>query len=286
MNVNRSTGGLAKIRAAYSGLSPKFQVIADHILVNPRDVVHLSISQLAEVTGCAEATIFRLCKQLGFRGYQDLKISLAREVVEQPVQNIHEEVTAEDDMMIVANKVFHANIAGLTDTLHVLEPESLQKAITLLKDARRIEFYGIGGSAPIAMDAYHKFMRTGVLCIAHTDSHMQVMSAGLLGESDVVVGVSHSGSNKDILEAFEVAKGAGAKTIAITSYRKSPLSQLADVTLYTATRETSFRTEAMAARLAQLSIMDTLYVGVSLLRQGETLQNLQKIREVISLKRL
>ncbi|MGZ4112901.1 MAG: MurR/RpiR family transcriptional regulator, partial [Tumebacillaceae bacterium] len=85
-----STSGLGRIRAAYPGLSDKFQRIATHILEHPHDVLHLSISQLAEVTGCAEATIFRLCKQLGFRGYQDLKIALAKEVVEQPVQNIHE----------------------------------------------------------------------------------------------------------------------------------------------------------------------------------------------------
>jgi DNA-binding MurR/RpiR family transcriptional regulator len=102
----------------------------------------------------------------------------------------------------------------------------------------------------------------------------------------VAVGISHSGSNKDILEALQVAKAAGASTIVITSYRKSALSQLADVVLYTSTRETAFRTEAMSARLAQLCLIDTLYVGVSLLRQEQTVSNLQKIREVISLKRL
>ncbi|MFC4768046.1 MurR/RpiR family transcriptional regulator [Effusibacillus consociatus] len=286
MNEHPLTGGLARIRAAYSGLSPKFQAVAAHILENPRDVVHLSINQLAEVTGCAEATIFRLCKQLGFRGYQDLKIALAQEVVEQPLQNIHEEISQDDDMMTIASKVFQANVVGLTDTLHVLEPESLHEAIALLKEAKRVEFYGTGGSGAMALDAYHKFMRTGISCIAHTDSHLQIMSARLLGEGGVVIGFSHSGSNKDILAACKVAKESGAKTIAITSYRKSPLSQLADVTLYTSTRETSFRTEAMSARIAQLSIIDTLYIGLSLFRQEETLQNLQKIREVISLKRM
>lgn len=286
MKTSLAANGLARIRASYSGLSPKFQAIADHILQNPRDVVHLSISELAEVTDCAEATIFRLCKQLGYKGYQDLKIALAREVVQQPLQNIHEEITANDDMGTVAQKVFQANITGLVDTLHLLEADSLQRAVQLLNCAKRVEFYAVGGSAPMVQDAYLKFARTGVNCIAHSDTHMQVISASLLDSECVVVGISHSGSNKDILEAFRVAKKAGAKTIAVTSYKKSPLAQMSDVKLYTSTKETAFRTEAMSARLAQLCIMDALYVALSIVRQDETLENLRKIREVVSLKRI
>ncbi|SFJ43185.1 MurR/RpiR family transcriptional regulator [Thermoflavimicrobium dichotomicum] len=286
MAKQHRNGGLARIRAAYPHLSEKMQGIAQHILEHPGDVVNLSISQLAEVTGCAEATIFRLCKQLGFKGYQELKIALAQEIIQEPLQNIHEEVHADDDIREVARKVFQTNAASLSDTLQVLDMESLEQAVVLLKEAKRIEFYGTGGSGAIAIDAYHKFMRTGIACIAHTDSHMQVMSASLLHPGDVVVGISHSGSNKDILHACQVAKKAGAHVIAITSYRKSPLSKLADVTLYTAARETYFRSEAMAARIAQLSMIDTLFVGISLVRPEETLDCLQKIRQVIAEKRL
>lgn len=129
-------------------------------------------------------------------------------------------------------------------------------------------------------------MRTGISCIAHTDSYFRIMGAGLLSKNSVVIGISHSGSNKGLLGALEVAKARGAKIIAITSYQKSALIQLADITLYTSTRETEFRTEASSSRLAQLSLLDTLYVGLSLQRQEETLQNLQSIRETISMKRI
>ena len=286
MANQQQMSGIGKIRAAYHGLSPKLQSIAAHILEHPRDIIHLSISQLAEETFCSEATIFRLCKLIGFAGYQDLKIALASDVTEKPMQNLHEEVSLDDDMMTVAHKVFQSNLVGITDTLHVLDPGLLEQAVQLLNGAQHIEFYGNGGSGLIAMDAYHKFMRTGLDCIAHTDSHFQVMSAGLLKEKSVVVGISHSGSNKDILEAIRIAKNAGAKTIAITSYQKSPLSQIVDITLYTATRETCFRTEAMSSRLAQLCLIDTLYMGVSLLREEVTVSNLKVIRKMISLKRL
>ncbi|OJD92312.1 hypothetical protein A9486_11010 [Bacillus anthracis] len=140
-------------------------------------------------------------------------------------------------------------------------------------------------------------MRTGISCIAHTDLHFRIMGAGLLSKNSVVIGISHSDSNKGLVEALEVAKARGAKLIAITSYQKSALSQLTDITLYTSTRETEFRTEASSSRetefrteasssrLAQLSLIDTLYVGVSLQRQEETLKHLQSIRETISMRR-
>ncbi|CAM4231416.1 RpiR family transcriptional regulator [Bacillus manliponensis] len=278
--------GIGKIQASLNGLSPKLKSIAEHIIKHPQDVVHKSITELAETTNSSEATIFRLCKSLGFQGFQDLKITLAREVVHTPVQNIHEEVSAEDDMATIANKVFQSHITGLQDTLHLLNGTALEEAIKLLQHANHIEFYGNGGSGIIAMDAYHKFMRTGISCITHVDSHFQIMGAGLLTEQSVVVAISHSGSNKGLLEALDVAKSRGASVIAITSYQKSALSQLADATLYTSTRETEFRTEASSSRLAQLSLLDALFVGLSLQRQEATLKNLQSIRETISMKRL
>lgn len=182
--------------------------------------------------------------------------------------------------------MFQSHITGLQDILHLLNGKALEEAIKLLQKATHIEFYGNGGSGIIAMDAYHKFMRTGISCIAHVDSHFQIMGAGLLTEEAVVIAISHSGSNKGLLEALDVAKSRGARIIAITSYQKSALSQLANVTLYTSTRETEFRTEASSSRLAQLSLLDTLFVGLSLQRQEITLRNLQSIRETISMKRL
>ncbi len=286
MKKTLPSSALARIRALSGGLSPKLQGIAAHLTDHPQDVVHLSISELADVTHSSEATIFRLCRQLGYKGYQDLKIALAGELVEEPTRNIHEDVLPEDGMMTVAHKIFHANILGITDTLQVLDEAALEEAVRLLNGAKRVCIYAIGGSAVVADDAYHKFMRTGVQCVAHSDSHLQAMTAALLDRECVAFGISHSGSNKDVLEAFKIAKAAGAKTIALTSYRKSPLAQQADVNLYTSTRETSFRTEAIAARIAQLCIVDALYVGLALARREETLRNLQKVREVISAKRI
>ncbi len=127
------------------------------------------------------------------------------------MQHIHEEMSPDDDIEVIIRKVFRTNISGLTDTFQLLDPADVEKAAEMIHRADRIEFYGNGGSGLIATDAYHKFMRTGINCIAHTDSHFQAMSAGLLGPESAVIGISHSGSNKDVLDAVKTAKSLGAR---------------------------------------------------------------------------
>lgn len=138
----------------------------------------------------------------------------------------------------------------------------------------------------IAADAHHKFLRTGIPTISYSDSHLQVMSAAQLAPGDTAVLISHSGSNRDILQAAEIAREQGAKTIAITSLGKSPLTERVDVSLHTVSAETDYRSEALASRLAQLSIIDALYVNVSINRKEQMGKTLSKMRQAISLKRI
>ncbi len=275
---------IVKIKAIYSALSSKEKIVADYIMNNPKEIIHLSITEFSENSSVAEATIFRFCKRLGFRGYQAFKIALASEYVE-PIQNIHEEINEEDEVHTLAKKVFMGHIEAINDTLNLLDADKLETIVDLLSRATRIDFYGSGGSSAIAMDAYHKFLRTGINCNAHSDGHQQIISAAMLGPGQAAIGISHSGSNKDVIEALRIAKANGAATIAITNHYKSPLTKEADYVLYTTSRETYFRSEALASRLVQLSLIDVLHVAVSLRKKEETLTNLQKIREAISIKR-
>lgn len=275
---------IVKIKAIHSSLSSKEKAVADYILKKPQEIIHLSITEFSENSSVAEATIFRFCKRLGFRGYQAFKIALASEVVE-PIKNIHEEIKEEDEVLTLAEKVFTGHIEAIKDTLNLLDGQVLESIVETLSRATRIDFYGSGGSSAIAMDAYHKFLRTGINCHAHSDGHQQIISAALLGPGQAAIGISHSGSNKDVIEALRIAKANGAATIAITNHYKSPLTKEADYVLYTTSRETYFRSEALASRLVQLSLIDVLHVAVSVRKQEETLGNLQKIREAISIKR-
>ncbi|MET2869419.1 MULTISPECIES: MurR/RpiR family transcriptional regulator [Exiguobacterium] len=277
--------GTARIRGAYSTLSKKEQRIADYILKQPEKIIHHTINQVADDLDVAESTVFRFCQRVGFKGYQALKIALASDVV-APLQDIHEDIIETDTALEIAEKIFSTNGKTIESTRQILEGASLEKTIELFLGARRIEFFGSGGSAVIALDAYHKFVRSGLQVSAILESHMQLMSASQLTTADVAVVISHSGASKETLDIAKLLKEKGVPMIAITNYAKSPLSKLADVSLYTVSQETAFRSEALASRIAELSLIDALFTAV-MMRRGEAARaSLQQMREAISLRRI
>lgn len=273
-----------KLRTLYQSLRVSEQKVADYIDVHPEEVIYLSISALADKCGVSEASVIRLCKVLGYDGYQELKINMARSLV-APVKYIHEEIEEDDDTDKIIQKVMVADMKAIEDTLKILDRKEVERAINAISKARKLEFYGLGGSAPVAFDAQHKFLRHGIPCIAYNDSHMQIMSASMLGKGDVVVGISHSGSTKDIVDSLNIAAKAGAETICITSSEKSPVTKASSIKLIISARELSYRPEPMASRIAQLSVIDVLSVGVAIKREREVINNLEKSREALIAKR-
>ena len=276
-------GTLIRLRGLYPSLKAALRKVADVTLARPELAIYASVNEVAAAAGVSEATVMRLCRLLGFRGFQDFKIALARELV-TPLQRLHEEVAEGDDTATIVHKVFQANVAALQDTLAVLDMEAMAKASQWLLRARSIMLIGVGTSGPIVTDAANKFFRLGLLVQAITDAHLMMMAAALLTPADVLLAVSHSGSTRDTVEAAKTAKSAGARVICITNNSLSPLTKTADLVLVTASRETRFRQEAMASRLCQTSILDSLYTLIALARPEEALQNLAKIENVIVMK--
>jgi len=277
--------GLASIRGAYSTLSKKEQRIADYILKQPEQIIHHSINQVADDLDVAESTVFRFCQRVGFKGYQALKIALAADVV-APMQDIHEDITPDDSALEIAEKIFSTNAQTIETTRQTLDGNVLDDATERLLTARRIEFFGVGGSAVVALDAYHKFVRSGLHVTANLDAHMQVMSASQLSSEDVAVIISHSGASKETLDIAQLLHDRGVGIIAITNYAKSPLSKLANVSLYTVSQETEFRSEALASRIAELSLFDALFTVVMMRRGEASRAALQRMREAIAVRRV
>lgn len=257
---------------------------AEYILAHTMEVINLPITQLAEQIGVSEATIVRMCKKVGFRGFQELKIALAMENV-PPLKTVHEAIQENDDLESVLNKVFSANIGAMESTLNVLSIGELGRAVDAIAEAVRIYIFGVGGSAPIATDAAHKLLKTGKAVIAYTDTHMQAMAASLMQAGDVVIGISHSGSSRDIIESLGLARENGAVTIGLTNHARAPMDRVLDIKLSTCSNETFYRTESSSSRIAQLSIIDTLFIGLSLRRLEQAIDNLQRTREAIAPKR-
>jgi len=277
-------GLLQRLVVVRNRLPTAAQQVADYILRAPEEVIRKSITEVAEASSVSEGTVVRLCQQLGVKGFQDLKLSLANELIE-PVKLIHEDVQLEDSNVSVVEKVIRSNIKALEETLRIVDANALDRAVEIILQAKRVEFFGIGSSGPVAVDAYYRMLRIGINAVVTIDSHMQAVTATLAHEDVAVVTISHSGSTKETVEATRLAKAAGAKTIVITNYGKSPIQAYADVVLYTIANETMFRTEAMASRIAELTIVDALYVCVALANVERSLENMSHTTEALSLKR-
>lgn len=278
-------GGIrARIEALRDSLAPTSRRIADFILEHAEDVVHMSVTEVADNARASEAAVVKLCKEFGATGFQQLKISLAQDLV-QPIQFIHEDLLPGDDTPTVVRKIFHSGLNALSDTLSVLDAASMQAAVDIIRAAERVELYGIGSSAPIVEDAHYRMLRIGLNAKVVVDSHILAISASLTGPRVAVLTVSHSGSTVETVAAMRLAKQAGARTICITNLGKSPIQAYADVVLMTNARETQFRTEAMTSRIAQLCIVDALIACLALADYDRSVATIQHTFGVLSEKR-
>jgi DNA-binding MurR/RpiR family transcriptional regulator len=278
-------GVLARLQAVLPRLAPKARRIADFIASRPSDVVHMSITEVAEATNASEGSVIGLCQQLGARGFQQLKIALARDLV-QPVQFIHEDLFPDDNTATVIEKIFHSNMQALRDTQRVLDIAAVEKAADAVIAARRVELYGVGSAAPIAEDANYRLLRIGIESKVVTDSHVQAISAALVTPEVTTITVSHSGSTHETLSAIRLAKEAGATTVCITNFGKSPILKYSDIVLNTMARETDFRTEAMTSRIAQLAIVDALIAAIALKTYDRAIATIARTFDVLSTKRI
>lgn len=275
---------MARIRAALPQMSRTATQIAELVMARPRDVVGMSITELAESAGVSEGSVINFSRAIGLSGFQQLKLSLAQETV-QPIQFIHEDLDKADPPETVCRKVFHSGIQALSDTLSVLDPAAMAKAVDIIRSARRVEIYGIGSSAPIAEDAHYRMLRIGLDARVVIDSHVQAISASRCTPDVAVLTISHSGATNETISSTRLAREAGARTIVLTNFGRSPIQAYAEVVLFTMARETRFRTEAMTSRIAQLCVIDALISSLALADYERSTVALQETFDVLSIKR-
>ncbi|MFC1558819.1 MurR/RpiR family transcriptional regulator, partial [candidate division KSB1 bacterium] len=257
--------------------------LASYIINNAESMIYQSLNEVAFKSKVSEATVIRFSRKIGLKGFQDLKLHLSRDIV-SPIKSIHEDIEESDDPKTIVVKVFSSEIQTLQDTMEILDIKEINKTVRAIENADNVVFVGVGTSGPNTNDAYNKFIRLGLNCHCYTDSHLQVMAASLLKKGDVVIAVSHSGSTKDPIETLQVAKKHGAVTVAITNNSISPITSIADIVLNTASRETMMRSEAMASRIAQTAIIDSLYTILAMKNMEKTMEVQRAIEESIVIK--
>lgn len=253
----------AGLRARLPSLTPSGRRLGEAVLENPSEIIHLTVTDFARRTDTSIATVVRFCQEIGLRGFQDLKIRLAAESI-PPERAIVRGVTSDDDPEGVLDKVLRSTAAAITEAGDTLSPESFRRAVELLRAATRVLFVGVGTSAPLAQDAGYRFRSAGLAAEAPYDNHVQHVAARLLEPPAVCFAISHTGQTRETLATVASAREAGAATIALTSFFSSPLTELVDVALVAGSRETDFRVEAMASRVAHIAVLDALFVAVCL----------------------
>ena len=280
--MTRST--LVTVRAALPSLSPAEQRVAELVLADPGGVTTWTITQLAHQAKTSEATVSRFCRTVGFSGYSQLRLTLATEVGRLgagPLPELGGDIGQGDDLATVVAKISYADARAVEDTASQLDVVVLERVVDALVGARRVDVYGVGASAFVAADFQQKLHRIGRTAFAWSDPHTALTSAAVLAPGDVALGISHTGTTQEPLAALTEAGRRGATTVALTNFPGSPIARLADHVLTTAARETTFRSGAMSSRLAQLTVVDCLFVGIAQRTYVETRAALEATYEAV-----
>ena len=273
-----------RIRMALPSLTPLEVKVVESVFKRDRFDETTSIKEVAESAGVSEAMVAKISQKLGFKGFRDFRAGVA-EYIRLPTADLHQDLSPDDSSEQIVQKVFRSAMQALEETLAILDMDAFDRAADILYRASQRNFYGVGGSAQIARDVSHKFLRIGIQTSVYDDPHMMLMSAALLGPDDAVIGFSHSGATTAVLDAVAIARKQGARTIAVTSYAGSPLAELADVVLASTSRGSPLLGENAAARIAQLNILDAVFVAVAQRDYRAAERNLAKTMAVVSNKR-
>jgi DNA-binding MurR/RpiR family transcriptional regulator len=276
---------LAALRGRLPSLTGAEAAVARAILRDPHASAKASIGDLAASADVSTASVVRTARALGYTGFRDFRTALIADVSSgrNPVMR---DVEPGDSAIEVARKVFIADLNAIASTLELLDEAAFEHAVSLLAGAERIEAYGIGSSAPVAVDAYYRLLRLGLRVAVVTDSHMQAVSASLLTPADVALVFSHTGRTSETLTTARIARDAGSKIVAVTSFLDSPLAGHVDALLVVATAESAYRVEAMASRIAHLSIVDALYVALANRMADSASKVLEQSSQIIEEKRI
>lgn len=262
-------------------LTPLEAQVVEQILVFPDFSTATALKDVAMRGGVSEAMVVKIAKKLGWSGYRDFREAVCAYNA-LPTSEMHRALSLTDSTEEIVRKVFRTAAQALEETLAIFDFDAFSKAAEALHFARQRDFYGLGGSAQVARDVAHKFLRIGIRASVYDDSNMMLMSASLLTDSDVAVAFSHSGNTTAVIDAVERARCGGARTIAVTNYDTSPLALRADIVLCSTARGSPLTGENAAARIAQLNILDALFVAVAQKDYAAAEDNLQRTMAAVA----
>lgn len=281
---------LALVRASLPRLSAAEARVAEVILGDPTLVVDLAITDLARVCRTSLSTVARFAQSLGYSGYRELRVECARAVTRAQAQQERfgfddAVIDLEDTAEAVVAKIAAQEVSAIEQTALAVDFAGIDRVASAVAAARHTELFGQGASALTAQDFRFKLARIGCSAGQSSDPHVAFASAALLSPGAVAIGISHSGETSETLRGLEIARATGATTVALTNAPESSITRLADVVLYTRARESPLRIAAMSSRIAQLALLDVLFVRVVQMRGGAAAEPLRLTRDAVAPKR-
>jgi len=273
---------LLKAKSLYEALKPSEKKVANYLIQRADDVIHFSITDLAKNAGCSEASISRFVRKLGFSKFIDFKISLVKELsLMEDKQNIKNGATGVADLI---HHLVQQGIKSYKELAQLIVPEDIEKAADWIASSKHTFFFGVGSSGSIAQLGASILVRIGISCFAYSDPHMQVIVGSNCTAEDTVIGISVSGTIKDTIKSVQVAKSVGAKTIAITGGKESPLSKEAEVVLYSSPQGFEAGIGSLGARSSQMAILDML-ISTIVWKNETWRDNFKKVEQALEPKR-
>lgn len=264
-----------RIHTYFPSLTRSEQKVAESVLENTDELIYYSVTELADFAGVGETTVMRFCRKIGFKGYQDFKLSLAQNAGVKRTEELEE-----DDSDFV-KMIYETNVNILRSSMSLLSKENLMKAVEWIDEASYVQFFGVGASGITALDVKNRLLRIGIRAEAAADSHIQAMMAVSMSEGEVAFGISVSGSTIDTNDMLMKAKQSGAKVIAITNYAKSPITAIADIVLLTAGKEMPLEGGSIGAKMSQLFIIDLICEGLARRNAARTKQMKEKTARAV-----
>lgn len=276
-----AAGGLKMLQNMLDQLPASERKIAQYILENPRSILNSTVNDIGTQAKTSGAAVIRLCKSLGLNGFQDLKVRIAGDLV-KPAEQGYRDIEPGESYFSIVQKTTSNSIQSIRDSEEIINYEELERAVQTLLPAQNVHFFGIGASNIIAKDAQQKFLRIQKNATAFTDTHLVATLIANAGKDDVVFTISHSGETAEVVKVMALAKERGVKTISLTKYGQSSVASLADIKLFTSySGEAPFRSAATSSRLAQLYMMDILFLSMATVQYEQTIQAIDQTREAI-----
>ena len=255
---------ISKMREMQSELTTKEKKICRYILQHLDKIVYMNTYEIADKCKVSQASVVRFAKKLGYSGFPEFKIAFGRDMgrrdVEDKINFIYEDIHETDGLDDLVKKIVYANSNIIQDTYSILDINTIRQAVDLIKNSRKIFILGAGYSGIVAKDFHFKLWELGFHSMFETDYHIQLASISTLDENDLVFVISQGGKTVDIYNLVKEAKKKKIKIISVTQMSSNPIRDLADVKISTVVEKNNFRSTALSSRIAQLTIIDILYV--------------------------